>query len=271
MAEVIRGDLWGLFFGEQTPIGRMQRKDGHINFKLLNPSTELKDLYSINESDLDDVIDIFNDVSWSRQPLSGYLLWILWVRREIYGAHDLKDNDKFKFTRVAFALIRKEEIKDKAIKIAFDDLAWEDYLEEYDSESEAGGKYYLTSKGERVAKRMFKKKEDGVWVRAESKAKNKPTQSKKKRKNPTHKEHEQKILGYIAKFLDMCRLNEKVIKKELARECGLRPESVTRKNSKYYALIEEAESRVKKNPDFAHNRKAVEEFFFETKRKLGFE
>jgi len=98
----------------------------------------------------------------------------------------------------------------------------------------------------------------------------KQKQNNDKRKSCSHKEHEQKIFNYIAKFLTLCQQNQKINKAKLAKEYGLRPEAVTRKTSKYYALIKEAEDSVKR-PNFLHDRDAVAEFFFEAKKKLGFE
>jgi DNA-binding PadR family transcriptional regulator len=198
MTEITRIDLWELFIGTQNIKCGMKFKSGYIEYRVCTPGdaettgTTLR--HSIKESDLDDIKDIFADISWSRQPLSGYLLWILWIRRAIFRIFDLTENDKISFTRTAFALIKGEKISDKTIRNAFDTLEFEGYLEKYDLDSKSGGKYFLTPKGERVAKRMFHKKEDGVWVRAESKAKNKLPKSEKKRKNPKHDEHKQKIL-----------------------------------------------------------------------------
>jgi len=97
-----------------------------------------------------------------------------------------------------------------------------------------------------------------------------PTKPRGARKNPTKKEHKQKILDYISRFLTLSAENTKVNKTELAAECGLRPEAVTRKKSKYYDLIKAAEDKVKR-PNFFHDKNAAAEFYFETRRKLGFE
>lgn len=100
--------------------------------------------------------------------------------------------------------------------------------------------------------------------------KNKTIKPKKSRNNPTRKEHQRKILKYISRFFDLCYKNEKVNKADLAKECGLRLEAVTRKKSKYYGLIKEAEDKVK-NPNFLQDGDSVKEFYFEIRKKLGFD
>ena len=68
-----------------------------------------------------------------------------------------------------------------------------------------------------------------LFTEPTSQSKNKSIKSTKTRNTPTQNEHKKKILKYIGRFLELCQQNVKVNKADLAKECGLRPEVVSRK------------------------------------------
>jgi hypothetical protein len=161
MTEITRTDLWKLFFGTQDPVGRIRHEDGYIKIRLRDSSTETAGVFirrSIKETGLEEVGDILNDVSWSSVSLADYLLWILWVRVATFDIHSpLPKNERFNFAKEAFSLrnITDETITDATVEKTFDTLLRMGYLDE---------EYYPTSRGERIAKRMFRKTKNDNFV-----------------------------------------------------------------------------------------------------------
>jgi hypothetical protein len=193
MSEIDRGDLWNLFVGtkkkkgnlRQTIVGHFRQEGDYIKFHVYYPgdanttATTLR--HSIKESDLDDIVDIFNDVSLSSVPPVDYLLWILWVREEKFGIRvPLKKSTDF--VQRAFAMNNRRKTSAETVNETFDILLREGYLED-DSEDwqVSSGAYFLTSKGKRFARRMYEKMKRDIIARDEpgKSAKKKTTRNKR--------------------------------------------------------------------------------------------
>ena len=169
MTEIERVDLWELFVGTQNIKGHFRIRGDYIIFRVHTPgdagttATTLR--HSVKISDLEDIEEIFNDVSWSSVPSADYLLWILWVREERFDMRSpLKKNDQLSFAKRAFSLI-KQNIGNKTIGEVCDFLLRGDYFQkdsiDYPTPST---EYFLTTKGKRIAKRMFKKTTNGTFA-----------------------------------------------------------------------------------------------------------
>lgn len=167
MTEIERVDLWELFVGTLNIKGHFRWKGDFINFRVHTPgdaeTTGTIIRHSIKHSDLKNIEDIFCDVSWSSVPFADYLLWILWVREEIFDMRSpLKEN--LVFAKRAFALINKD-LKAGTVEKVFDILLQGEYFKDGSVNCQtSGGDYSLTSKGKRIAKILFKKTVHGTFA-----------------------------------------------------------------------------------------------------------
>ena len=165
--DVKRVELWDFFVGIQNIKGHFQWEGDYIKFRVHTPSdaetTGTTISHSIKHSDIKDIEDVFYDVSWASVPSPDYLLWILWIREEIFDIRSpLKESDKNNFVQRAFAL-SDQDIDGETERDMFDILLLEGYLEESSVDCQVSGRAYsLTSKGKRVANIMFTKTEKGT-------------------------------------------------------------------------------------------------------------
>jgi len=178
---VDRAALWNLFVGtkkgkrQQTIVGNFHPKGDYIEFKVYYPgdaktnTSETTLRHAVKKSDIKNIEATFFDVSWSSVPFADYLLWILWIREEIFDMRSpLKEGDKSNFTKGALALSNMK-VNDETVKKAFDTLLRKKYLEEGGKDWKMYGKvYFLTQKGKRIAEIMFIKNENGTFAHNES-------------------------------------------------------------------------------------------------------
>ena len=79
--EIERIDLWELFVGTQNLHRSLQPEGDYIIFRVRTPDNTKTILrHFIKRSDLEDIEDIFNDVSWSSIPVSDYLFRCFFVK-----------------------------------------------------------------------------------------------------------------------------------------------------------------------------------------------
>ena len=282
MTEIINAgtDLLDVFIGRQNiDNDSIRLNDDDISFDLCARDSDDDAGKTIRRSTMDDVENFFADTLQSH-PFAKHLLLLLWIREVEFSMGALRDEDVYDFIQKGAFAFYSIDLDDETVEHEFLELLDEGYLRETNSG------FFLESKGKRVAEKLHKsdfcldgmigklretvavlEKRLSLLTEPTSQPKKKFTKSAKTRNTPTQKDHKKKILNYIGRFLELCRQNVKVNKADLAKECGLRPEVVSRKESKYYALVKEAEDEIKR-PNFFHDPDAVVEYFFDIQRRL---
>ena len=249
MAEIDRGDLWNWFVGigdEGDKHGYFRCVRDRIYFPVRTPgdpvripgdaTTPEKTLEpsiverSIKESDLNDIVDIFCDVSWKSVPLEERLLWLLWVREKKFWMYSpLKKGDQF--VQRIFAKIDKN-IDDETVEELFNCLSKGGYLHENSTDDPVSDRTCsLTPKGDRAARRMFKKTAKGSFAydksqsftpKIKSGVKSEPTNERRNKAKRI-----KKIKKTVRDFWVRTLNGENVLRHEVAKDNGWEKEHKT--------------------------------------------
>lgn len=180
MPEMTRIELLKVFAGTQNAVSLETPTDAYnIQFSIREIDSDSKATETtyrfINESDFEDIKDIFSGILWSL-PFTDRLLWILWTREDKFRMVPLREDEKFSFVQSAFTL-GNVDINVEKIEMGFDTLWREKYLQKRTVKCSKTGTvtgsshvkiYPLTWKGKQAAKRLFTKTKDGQWGRIET-------------------------------------------------------------------------------------------------------
>jgi len=104
MTKTLGANLLGLFLGV---IEDVQRRNDYIIYCVRRPGEEafkVTTLHSIKESDFEYVENVFTDALWELPYNDHTLLWIVWVRDDIFGAGALKEVEKISLAQSVFTL-----------------------------------------------------------------------------------------------------------------------------------------------------------------------
>ena len=160
MTKTLGANLLGLFLGV---IEDVQRRNDYIIYCVRRPGEEafkVTTLHSIKESDFEYVENVFTDALWELPYNDHTLLWIVWVRDDIFGAGALKEVEKISLAQSVFTL-NGVSVDAELLEEGFKTLVRERYLQKMTGESGAD-EYHLTTKARKFVKTMFKKTEDGT-------------------------------------------------------------------------------------------------------------